>query len=190
MNNWPYEIMSIGYGNRHIDDFMEILICFEIEFLIDVRSYPYSKFNPFYNGDLLKAYLWKKRIRYVFMGDTLGGKPNDNRAYNEEGYVDYTKYEALESYNDSIDRLVNATKSGIKIAIMCSESKPEECHRSKLIGQTLHKRGVSIQHIDENILVIPHWEIIGRITKNDRNLFEINLTSRKKYKYNAKERAI
>jgi uncharacterized protein (DUF488 family) len=38
-------LYSIGHGNKSIEKFIEQLKDFDIEYLIDVRSKPYSKFN-------------------------------------------------------------------------------------------------------------------------------------------------
>ena len=68
-------IFSIGHGNRNMEEFMIILKNFDIEYLIDVRSLPFSKFNPQYNQNELQFTLERNRIKYVFMGENLGGRP-------------------------------------------------------------------------------------------------------------------
>jgi hypothetical protein len=68
---------------------------------------------------------------------------------------------------------------------MCSESEPEMCHRSKLIGQELIKRNISLQHIVDAHRVISQIDVINILTKGNGivNLFgeEETLMSRKIY---------
>jgi hypothetical protein len=68
---------------------------------------------------------------------------------------------------------------------MCSESKPEECHRSKLIGQELLKKKISLKHIVSDKLVKSQEMVMSELTKGKGtvDLFgnEIDFTSRKSY---------
>ncbi len=74
-------IYTIGYGSRSIEQFIEVLQQHEIAYLIDVRSAPYSRYKPEFSKEALEAKLQQHRIRYVFMGDTLGGHPDDETCY-------------------------------------------------------------------------------------------------------------
>ena len=75
-------------------------------------------------------------IKYVFLGDKLGGLPADDTCYHD-GKVDYDLVKEKDFFKEGLRRLITANTNGVKLAIMCSESKPEACHRSKLIGQEL-----------------------------------------------------
>ncbi|MGZ6365218.1 MAG: DUF488 domain-containing protein, partial [Ktedonobacteraceae bacterium] len=83
-------IYTIGYGNRSIEDFVKLLKKFDIKFLVDIRSQPYSRFNTDFSKDELEKSLKQHSIRYIFMGNTLGGRPKDNSCY-VDGKVDYAK---------------------------------------------------------------------------------------------------
>ena len=83
------QIYTIGHGNRKSEDFLTLLKHYEIQYLIDVRSQPYSKFNPQYNQNELKFFLERNNIKYIFMGDSIGGRPDDKSCYDFEGKVDY-----------------------------------------------------------------------------------------------------
>ena len=74
-------IYTIGYGSRSIEQFIEVLQQHEIAYLIDVRSFPYSRYKPEFSKEALEVKLQQHRIRYVFMGDTLGGHPDDETCY-------------------------------------------------------------------------------------------------------------
>ena len=82
-------IYSIGHGNKNIEDFIKELKTFEVQFLLDIRSKPFSKWNPQFNQNELKFKLEENGIKYVFVGDTLGGLPEDRSCYDYNGKVVY-----------------------------------------------------------------------------------------------------
>jgi uncharacterized protein (DUF488 family) len=82
------------------------------------------------------------------MGDTLGGRPKDESCY-VDGRVDYSKVRTKAFYLEGISRLHTAWEKQYAVALMCAEIKPQECHRSKLIGNTLHDLNIEVVHIDE-----------------------------------------
>ncbi len=141
-------IYTIGYGSRSLDEFIAVLQRYEIRYLADVRSAPYSRFKPEFSKDALEAALHTAGIRYVYMGDTLGGQPKDPECYTD-GKVDYEKVKGKEFYRRGIERIRTAFAQQHRVALMCSEGKPEQCHRSKLIAPSLLAAGIAVEHIDE-----------------------------------------
>ena len=71
-------IYTIGYGSRSINQFIRVLKEHAIAYLIDVRSTPYSRYKPEFSKQELGRRLQKHGIRYLFMGDVLGGQPDDD----------------------------------------------------------------------------------------------------------------
>ena len=179
-----HPIYTIGYGARDIDRFIAVLKSHQINFLVDIRSRPYSRYKPEFSKQALNRNLQKNGIRYVFMGDTLGGQPQDPECYDEDGKVDYNEIQKKEFYAQGIGRLRQAYQNQLKVVLMCSEGKPEMCHRSKLIGETLVEEQISIAHIDENDQIIDQEDVILRLNKGQLSLFDdfYNYTSRKKYR--------
>ena len=178
-------IYSIGHGNKKIKDFIDELKSFRIDFLLDIRSKPYSKWNPEFNQAQLKIEIEKHGITYVFVGDILGGLPEDRSCYNYEGKVVYDLIKEKDFFKEGLKRLTTANSKRINLAIMCSESKPEECHRSKLIGQELLKKKISLKHIVSNKRIKSQQTVMNELNKgkNTTNLFgeDIDFTSRKSY---------
>lgn len=158
-------LYTIGHGNRTREEFLGLLERYGIKFLIDVRTIPYSKFQSQYNREDLTTYMQEHKIRYVYMGDTLGGRPKDTSCYNSAGKIDYEALKTKEFYIEGINRLKTAYEKQVPIAIMCSESKPLECHRSKLIGRTLLQENILLQHIDENGRLKGQEIIINELNK-------------------------
>lgn len=142
-------IFSIGHGGRNIDEFILLLKKYNIKYIIDVRSKPRSRFHPHFNKEALTQHLKSADIKYVFMGESLGGIPLDRSCYDNEGKVDYEKIKKKEFFLNGIDRIKTAYSKKIRVACMCSELAPCECHRSKLIGDFLEKIDIDIYHIDK-----------------------------------------
>ncbi|MDO4783363.1 MAG: DUF488 domain-containing protein [Capnocytophaga felis] len=178
-------LYTIGHGNRKVEEFLAILKNLGIEFLIDVRSQPYSKFNPQFNQNNLAFFLESNGIRYVFMGDSIGGRPKDVTCYDDEGRVDYEVVKTKDFFIQGINRLKMAYDKNVSVVIMCSESKPCECHRSKLIGRALNLENVVVEHIDEKGKLKNQVSVINELNKGlaEFDLFgnPVNSTSRKAY---------
>ena len=178
-------LYTIGHGNRKAKDFLSIIKKYGIEFLVDVRSQPYSKFNPQFNQNELKYYLEEHGVKYVFMGDTLGGRPEDRTCYDDDGKVNYESIKTKDFFQKGIERLKIAYDKGVNVVIMCSESKPIECHRSKLIGKVLNNEKIVLQHIDEKGILKDQATVINELNKglSEVDLFgnPLNATSRKSY---------
>lgn len=185
-------ILTVGYGNRTYQEFVRLLELYEVKYLIDVRSKPYSHVNPDFSRQSLEQKLAQNNVKYVFMGDVLGGLPEDSSCYTEDGRVDYDKCKALPSYQAGIDRLKDAWAQDLGVAIMCSELKPQHCHRSKLIAVSLTELEIEVVHIDEKGEEKSQSEVIAEVkaeldgaAPGQLSLFkddgERSLTSRKRY---------
>lgn len=89
LNPGTVPIYTIGYGARSVDEMVSILQAHAIEFVVDVRTAPYSRYKPEFSKDALEAALKTHGLRYIYMGDSLGGRPDDPACY-VDGRVDYT----------------------------------------------------------------------------------------------------
>lgn len=151
-------IYSIGHANREPQAFIGLLKKYGIQYLADVRSAPYSSMFPAYNREALAVFLKSHGITYVFMGDTIGGLPDDDSCYiscrdKNKAPVRRISYNLLGQkpyFISGMQRLQAACAQGLDLVVMCSELHPEECHRSKLIGLALLKDGIVMQHIDRD----------------------------------------
>ena len=140
-------IYTIGHSNHPIEHFIALLQQHGIQALGDVRSNPYSRFNPQYNREKLQASLAAAGgIRYVFLGEELGARTKDPSCYDEKGRVSYTKLAGTPLFRQGIERLQTGLRQH-RIAIMCAERNPLECHRTILVSRELEKVGVPVTHI-------------------------------------------
>ncbi|MEO5361719.1 MAG: DUF488 domain-containing protein [Nitrospirota bacterium] len=138
-------IHTIGHSDLPTNDFIKLLLTAGIDTLVGVRSSPYSRYAPQFNKENLVHSLQKTPVAYLYMGSQLGGFPKDAPIYRGK-HPDYDLLRKQAFYLDGITRLI-ATAATCKLAIMCSEEDPCQCHRRLLIGFDLHERGVKVIHI-------------------------------------------
>lgn len=179
-------IYTIGYGNRSSEEFILLLQHYEISFLVNIRSQPYSRFHPDFSKAILEEKLKEHGLRYILLGDKLGGRPQDSACY-VNGKVDYAVLREKSFYLQGIQRLRAAWEKQARMVLMCSEQKPQECHRSKLIGNTLREQGIEVAHIDKSGKLKTQEEVENILSGGQLSLFDdpalnkkIGL-SRKKY---------
>jgi len=174
-------IFSIGYGSQAQSEILNQLVRAKITYVIDVRSSPFSRFQPDFSREPLANSLKDNNIQYVFMGDLLGGRPKDDDCYTD-GRVDYTKTRSKDFFRKGIDRLKTAHSKGLRICIMCSEGQPSQCHRSKLIGEALVEHGIDVTHILPNGFTKSQSEVIAELTDGQSDMFGDKFLSRKSYR--------
>jgi uncharacterized protein (DUF488 family) len=136
-------IYSIGTSTRSLDEFMALLRQYEIETVVDVRSFPTSRFDHFKRGSLARE-LREAGFCYVYLGGALGG-------YRRGGYE---KYMATNDYGEGLSKLAEIGGTSVT-SFVCAERLPWRCHR-RWIGQSLAKEGWEVIHIvDEKRTWIP-----------------------------------
>src|SRR3954454_4398815 len=148
-------IYSIGHSNHSLDRFLELLAQHEIDVVADVRSAPWSKYVAWSNQAVLRKELLRRDVRYVFMGQQLGGKPTGD---DYEGVEDrqelYRRIAASVSFKEGLERLIRGAAQH-RVAMLCSEETPIVCHRHLLITPHLNECGVAVGHIRGNGAIEP-----------------------------------
>jgi uncharacterized protein (DUF488 family) len=165
-------LATLGYGKRSIGEVIDLLKLHEVEYLVDVRSAPWSRYHPDFSHDALRDHLKAQEIGYLFLGKELGGRPDDASCYDASGRVDYEACTRRPAFQHGIDRLSEAWRQGRRVALLCSESRPEECHRSKLLGPALVERGIEVTHLDEDGSPVSQEEVMARLSNGQLGLFE------------------
>jgi len=143
------QIFTIGHSTDTIETFIEYLKHHKIDTIVDVRSIPYSRFANQFNKENLSISLKLEGIFYVPMGNNLGARYTEKDLLFEDGKVDFSKVVATDKFKDGIYRVETGVKKGHKIALMCSEKNPIECHRFSLISNYLYKKGYDVRHLVE-----------------------------------------
>ncbi len=139
-------VLTIGHSNQDMDKLLDLLLQFHVEAVADVRSHPYSRYAPQFNHDGLRARLSEAGLKYVYLGKELGGRPLEPEFYDSEGFVRYDRLADSPRFREGIGRLL-AGIDRYRVALLCSEENPAECHRRVLIGRVLSGLGVTVEHI-------------------------------------------
>ena len=139
-------VFTIGHSNREQEHFLNLLKQHAIDVLADVRSSPYSAYTTQFNREALQAAVKSAGLQYLFMGDSLGGRPPEADCYDDEGFVLYWRQAETTRFLTGIERIERGREK-YRVAMMCSEEDPTVCHRYRLISRVLTERGVVVQHI-------------------------------------------
>lgn len=139
-------IFTVGHSTHEIGKFIELLKMHDITAVCDVRSSPYSRFNPQYNRESLKDNLLENGIKYVFLGKELGARSDDPSCYRD-GRVQYGALARTELFRRGIERVRMGVERGYNMVLMCAEKDPLDCHRTVLVARNLEREGFGISHI-------------------------------------------
>lgn len=123
-------IYTVGHSNHAFDSFLVLLKQHSISFVVDVRSKPFSRFTHFQRANLAPL-LRANSIDYRYGGTYLGGR--------EEASVK-SKLFILK-----MEQIIDMAKAGERVALMCSEGKPCECHRAGKLTAWLHRAHPEIE---------------------------------------------
>jgi len=129
-------IYTLGTSTRSGEEFIELFKHYHIETVVDVRSFPQSRFEHF-NKENLAGILEGEGFHYVYLGNELGG-------FRKGGYLAYTK---TAPYQEGISHLEKIGSQGIT-AFFCAERFPWRCHR-RFIASSLEERGWKVEHVLE-----------------------------------------
>jgi uncharacterized protein (DUF488 family) len=160
------EIYTIGYASFSISDFLKALLNHNIDVVADVRSQPYSRFKPEFNRENLKTVLKNSNIGYAFLGDQCGARIDAPECY-VDGKIDFNRVVQNKEFQKGLRRLQKAMEN-YRIAIMCAENDPINCHRAILICRNLRSENIVIKHIIENGLVENHLDTEKRLIRIHR----------------------
>ncbi|HEY2780558.1 MAG TPA: DUF488 domain-containing protein [Steroidobacteraceae bacterium] len=154
-------IYTVGHSNHPLQKFLGLLSANGITAIADVRSQPFSRRNPQFNKDRLAADLAENGIAYVFLGKELGARSEDPACY-EDGKVQYSRLAATAAFKEGLDRVISGAEK-YRVALMCAEKEPLDCHRTLLVSCALEKRGVSIAHILADASLEPQEKTMSRL---------------------------
>ena len=168
------ELYTIGHSTHPIEKFLELLSRHSITAVCDVRSQPYSKFNPQFNRETLRTDLKRQGVTYVFLGKELGPRSDDPTCY-VDGRVRYHALAETDLFKQGLQRLRKGMAS-YRIALMCAEKDPLFCHRTILVCRHIRDTDVRIRHILEDGTIEEHHDAIRRLMRTlklqETNLFK------------------
>ena len=161
-------VFTIGHSNHSPETFLALLQQHGIEEVADVRSSPFNR-NPYtahFNRDTLADLLEEHGVRYVFAGTELGGRPADRSCYDATGRVLYDRLAQTDDFLFGIQNLLRDVSEG-RVALMCSEKQPLDCHRTLLIAHALTTEydvdSSNVQHILADGRLESHADAMQRL---------------------------
>lgn len=154
-------VYTVGHSTQSAARFIQLLTRNEISAVADVWSQPYSRMNPQFNREALRAALKEIAIAYVFLGRELGARSSDKSCYIN-GKVQYDRLAQTSLFREGLDR-VEQGLSKHRIALMCAEKDPLTCHRSILICRHLIARNIGVQHIVGDGRLESHDDALARL---------------------------
>lgn len=154
-------LFTIGHSTHAIGVFVALLKQHGITAIADVRSAPYSRFNPQFNREVLRHSLNGEGIEYVFLGKELGARSDDPACY-ERGRVQYSRLARTPAFLRGLDRVLQGAARH-RIALMCAEKDPLDCHRTVLVARSLVERGTAVQHILSDGSLEPYERSMDRL---------------------------
>ena len=154
-------VLTIGHSNHPLEAFLGLLGGRSVTALADVRSAPYSRFNPQFNRETLRGALAERGIRYVYLGRELGGRPDDPACY-EGGRIRYDRLARTDRFCEGLARVMRGAAEH-RIALMCAEKEPLDCHRTLLVARALEERGVEVAHILPDGGIEPQADAMERL---------------------------
>ena len=158
-------VFTIGHSTHSVEDFIALLVQHGITALGDVRSTPYSRYNPQFNREALKPALKERGIQYVFLGAELGGRSADPACY-EHGRLCYDRVVRTALFSSGLDRVEKGCRQ-YKLALMCAEKEPLNCHRTLLLAPELAARGLEVVHIHADGMLESHEHACTRLSAAD-----------------------
>lgn len=139
------EVLTVGHSNRSELQLVELLRGHNVTAVVDVRSTPYSEWSPQFNRNAVAATLKEHDIAYSYLGGELGVRSDDPSCY-EDGRVVYARLAATEQFRQGLRRVEKGARLH-RLALMCAEQDPINCHRSILLAPELERLGVNVSHI-------------------------------------------
>ena len=163
MHQPNFDIYSIGHSTHSEEQFSALLKQADVNAIADVRSSPSSRHFPHFSQSELKRWLRQDSVSYVFLGKELGGRPSSPSLFRN-GVADYEAMAATRMFADGLERLIKGAESH-RVAMMCSEHDPLDCHRCLLVARQLAERGLTVGHILPRGEISSHEQIEERMLK-------------------------
>lgn len=156
-------LYTIGHSRHEFEYFLSLLRKFEINYLLDVRSTPYSKYAEIYNREQLERLLPAKGIKYCFMGKFFGARPDNMALYSQKGYLDFEKASHSDLFLKGMESVKLGLERGNHLVLMCTEKDPMDCHRAIMVARAFSLSGINARHILPDGRIQTQQELDGRL---------------------------
>lgn len=168
-------LYTIGHTNHTHEEFLNLLQMYEINYILDIRSIPYSKYTPQFNKETISYFLKENGIEYYQMGKYFGARPNDRSLYSEKGYLDFEKVRESKNFIYGLENIKKGLQGGNNIALMCTERDPFDCHRAIMVSRGFELSEIDVQHIRDDGNLESQKKINERLLKNLEKKYKIDI---------------
>jgi uncharacterized protein (DUF488 family) len=173
------EILTVGHSNHEERAFLDLLRGAGGALVADVRANPRSRY-PQFNRSALAGTLGTEGIRYVHLGDELGGrrKPapdSPNLGWEIEAFRGYADHMASPEFQAGLDRLEQLAQER-RAAVMCAEADWTRCHRG-LLADALTLRSWRVLHVGPTGSLTPHELTDFAVVEDDHLTYPARQTS-------------
>jgi uncharacterized protein (DUF488 family) len=147
-------LYTVGHSVVALQTLIDTLTSGGVELVADVRSKPRSRL-PQFNQNPLQTAIEQAGMRYRFLGDRLGGVPQDPEVARrwKQGHLDsiiVAHLRSTDEWTDGIAEVVRLMRSGggTTVCLLCSEGDPNECHRTAIALDVAEAAGeIEVAHL-------------------------------------------
>ncbi|HEX7774390.1 MAG TPA: DUF488 domain-containing protein [Pyrinomonadaceae bacterium] len=159
-------ILTVGHSNHEVQFLINLLKQHGVTAVADIRSTPYSAAAPQFNRENLMPRLQSEGFKYVYLGDELGAHPQDPACY-KQGKVQYSLQAKTSLFRQGLQRVISGAQK-YRLALLCVEKDPLECHRSVLHAGELEAQSVDVVHILADGSIESHTDTMDRLLKGSK----------------------
>ena len=187
-------LYTLGYSDFFEEErLINRLKKLDIECVVDVRTFPYSKTFSQYDEPVFKKRLNKEGIEHFFLGDYIGGlifKNHFKKGINS--IFDLLEDEKIKTGLNKLYKIAREKKT----AIMCAEKEPFNCHRLAISFLFKEKTPFDVVHIfsdreesfEENISRFKEENNLKKLDINNERLIKERLELLYKYQNKREEK--
>ncbi len=168
------KVYTIGHSNHSLETFLNLLRASGIEVVVDIRSKPSSQVVPHFDRKPFENSLKMNGFKYLYLGKELGGKPDSKDFYDAYGHVLYSLIAKSTPFVQAIERLLKGIHK-YRVAVLCGEENPLNCHRRLLVGKVLGNYDVNLQHIRGNGRVQSEEELLAEEESKQKDDTQLGL---------------
>lgn len=147
------KLFTVGHSNGTLERLLNLIKLADVNCIIDVRSVPASSYSPHFNKESLQKFLNNNGVLYGHFGEEFGARRTDSYI---DGQVNFEKAVTTEAFQRGVKRIEKGLANGYRIAFMCSESKPLDCHRFSMISRFFVDNGYEVSHILHSDEIVSH----------------------------------
>jgi uncharacterized protein (DUF488 family) len=127
----PDRIYTIGFTGKNAEAFFEILRAAQVARVIDIRLNNTSQLSGFTKRDDLRYFLARiLGLAYAHLPDLAPTKGLLDQYRADHDWNAYTEHFVRLLAKRSIEQRVDLQLFEPQVALLCSEPRPERCHRS------------------------------------------------------------